>query len=105
MRSAVLAVMPLFAALLAVPAWKSVWGLAIRIAVEAGALPRCEIHEVLMEGGKDLVEAYKLGNARYTDGKLSEFFGDRMEMTDAIQSAVQEHAADECYACAKNAAE
>jgi hypothetical protein len=63
------------------------------------------MHEILMEGTKDIEDAYRPGNARFTAGELSSVFEHRREMTDAIKKAVQENNSDECYACAKNAAE
>ena len=81
------------------------YGVAIGIALKGGVLRQCEMHEILMEGGKDIENAYRLGNARFTAGELSNVFENRLEMTDAIKKAVQENNSDECYACAKNAAE
>lgn len=76
---------------------------AIDIALEAGVLKQCEFHEgSIYEGGQDIENAYKLGNHRMSRGELEGVFKSRREMTDAIKEVVDENAAEECYACAKN---
>ena len=75
---------------------------AIEIAVEAGALKRCEFHEdTLLDGGGDVEAAYRLGNSKFTAGEFKEFFETRREMTDTIKSVVDDNSADECYSCRK----
>ncbi len=75
---------------------------ALEITIEAGVLETCEFHEdVVFEGRNDIEEAYRLGNKKYTDNKLSGVFASRREMTDFIKSVVEEHLAEECYCCAK----
>ncbi len=81
------------------------FGIATGIAIEAKALRLCEIHEIAYDAGGDIEAAYRLGNYQFTNGQLSEIFDSRREMTDFIKRAIQEHAADECGMCAKNAAE
>ena len=69
------------------------------IAVEAGALERCEFHDFVYDTWGDPVEAYKLGNRKFTAGEVA-VFADRREMTDYIQDAITQ-SADECGYCAK----
>jgi len=77
-------------------------GTAIRIAVQAGVLTRCEHHsDCVFEGGHDVTDAYKLGNYQLKAGMLGGTFGSPREMTDCIKSAVSEHFGDECPRCAK----
>jgi hypothetical protein len=76
---------------------------AIRIAIQAGVLKRCEIHsDCVFGGGSDSQGAYKLGNSKFTAGELEGIFDERTEMTDCIKKAIEEHhAIDECPRCAK----
>jgi hypothetical protein len=76
---------------------------AIRIAIQAGALKRCDNHaDCVFEGGSDPQGAYKLGNAKFTAGELKNIFDERTEMTDCIKKAIEEHhLIDECPRCAK----
>ena len=74
---------------------------AEQIALDAGVLSRCEFHgEVYDPLGDDIESAYRLGNYRFSAGKLHGVFRDRREMTDTIKSVV-EQSAMECYTCAK----
>jgi hypothetical protein len=73
---------------------------AEEIAVQAGVLEKCELHEEVYDPlGGDLEAAYKLGNYKFSRGEVSSF-DDRREMTDAIKDVV-EQAAMECHTCAK----
>jgi hypothetical protein len=45
-------------------------GAALRIALDAGVLSQCEIHEYVIAGGGDVQSAYMLGNARFSAGEL-----------------------------------
>lgn len=76
---------------------------AIRIAIEAGVLQRCEMHEdCVFSGGSDVVGAYKLGNYKFKKDEFKGIFDTPVEMTDEIKKVVQEHEAiDECPRCAK----
>ncbi len=75
---------------------------ALGIAVQAGVIVTCELHEdVYLEGNEDIESAYKLGNALFSAGELDGVFESRREMTDLIQEAVSDNSADECYSCAK----
>ena len=65
---------------------------AISIAIQAGALKRCEYHsDCVFDGGSDPQGAYKLGNAKFTSGELKGTFDERTEMTDCIKKAIEEH--------------
>lgn len=76
---------------------------AIRIAIEAGVLQRCENHsDCVFSGGSDIVGAYKLGNYKFKKDEFKDIFDAPVEMTDAIKKVVQQHEAlDECPRCAK----
>ena len=74
---------------------------AIDIAVESNVLEQCEFHDdTVFEGSKDITEAYKLGNAKFSRGDLDGDFDDRTQMTDLIKEVVEENCADECPSCA-----
>lgn len=73
---------------------------AIGIAIQAGVLKCCEFHDEVFVGSKDVVEAYKRGNARFEKDSLGEAFDTRREMTDYIKEVVED-AAEECWCCAK----
>ena len=65
--------------------------IALGIAVEAGVLKECQYHsDTIFEGPEDITEAYKLGNSRYSKGKVSNEFKDRKEMTDIIKEVVED---------------
>ncbi len=75
---------------------------ALQIALEAGVLATCELHEdCFLEGNEDIEGAYKLGNLKITNGELQGAFSSRREMTDTIKEVVEEHSAGECPSCAK----
>jgi len=78
-------------------------GVAISIAIQAGVLRVCEYHEdCIFDGGHDREGAYKLGNAKFTAGELTEVFETRKEMTDSIKDAIEDnYGPDECPRCAK----
>lgn len=65
------------------------------ILVEAGSLKECEVHGYIFEGGREVEEAYCLGNARFPIGRV---FSTRREMTDAIKNAYDDAPAD-CIGC------
>jgi hypothetical protein len=78
--------------------------MAVEIAIEVGVLKRCKIHEdVILEGGADIEDAYRLGNYKFTNGELEDAFRDRREMTDTIKEMVEMrgYGADECALCMK----
>lgn len=63
---------------------------ATEIAIDSGAIERCEVHDdILLKGNVEIEAAYKLGNARYSAGDMDGVFSSRREMTDYIQSAVE----------------
>ena len=74
---------------------------AIGIALECGVLKICEFHDTIYEGSCDFEAAYKLGNAKFTAGKLEGVFEARREMTDIIKEVIEDHSAEECPSCAK----
>lgn len=76
---------------------------AIGIALQAGALKQCEIHEDCIFGGeKDAENAYRLGNSKFTAGELKGIFDERREMTDTIKKMIEEHSLIEgCPRCEK----
>ena len=68
------------------------------IARRAGILTACEDHDEVFRSEKDVVEACKLGNARFDEGSLGDVFASRKEMTDYVK----EEAGDaniECSVC------
>lgn len=78
-------------------------GIVLQIALEAGVLEQCEIHEdCIFEGGENVEAAYKIGNFKISKGEYRDVFENRREMTDLILTVVQEHCAEECYSCTKN---
>jgi hypothetical protein len=79
----------------------SQWMAALDVAVEAGVLQVCEHHtDGIFRGGRDVQNAYKLANARYTVGEM-DMFSSRPEMTDAIKEVVSDHSMDKCSWCAQ----
>lgn len=75
---------------------------AIGIALAAKALRRCEYHDdIILDCGGDIQGAYKLGNARFSAGKLKGIFESPRQMTDAIKAAVEEHGLEDCPLCEK----
>jgi len=76
---------------------------AIRIAIEAGVLQRCENHaDFVFSGGSDIVGAYKLGQHKFKKDELRGIFDTPVEMTDSIKKVVEEHHAnDTCPRCEK----
>jgi hypothetical protein len=75
-------------------------GVAIGIALEARVLRSCEYHDCLFEGPNDIVDAYKLGNSKFTAGTLEGHFQSRREMTDCIKEVVEDNCNDICPRCA-----
>lgn len=75
-------------------------GLALHIAVEAGALEVCDIHDEPFEGSSPVEDAYRLANSRWSD--YQESFETRREMTDFIKDVVDDHPADSCPMCARH---
>jgi hypothetical protein len=74
-------------------------GKAVALTLKARVLKRCEYHEGVFEGDEEIVEAYKLGNARFEKDSLGKIFDSRREMTDYIKEGVED-AAIECQQCA-----
>lgn len=77
--------------------------MAQEVAVEAGALSRCELHDdvLLAENDPDANKhAYALGTNLWKKGGL----GKREEFMETVKRVIEE-GGDECYSCAKNAAD
>jgi hypothetical protein len=70
---------------------------AIKIALDAGALRRCEFDCVIE--GSDIEGAYRLGNRRFSAGLLAGAFESRRDMTDFIKEVVEDSVV-ECPVCA-----
>jgi hypothetical protein len=63
---------------------------ATEIAIDSGTIRSCEVHDdILLEGDVNVEAAYKLGNVRFSAGKMDGIFSSRREMTDYIQSVVE----------------
>jgi len=74
---------------------------ALAICVKAGTLASCRFHEdiAFMDSG-DPQDAYKLGNHLYSNESwVSDAFESRREMTDYIQSVVDEGWDFQCNRC------
>lgn len=79
--------------------------IAVGNAIQAKVLKYCKFHDYVYDPDTlDITPAYKLANYKFTRGELKETFDDRTEMAAVIKSVVED-AADECYYCAKHAAE
>lgn len=77
--------------------------IALQIAIEAGVLKPCEYHnDIVISGNENIQSAYKLGNHKFSLGAIESAFETRREMTDTIQSVIDEYSAEECGACAKH---
>lgn len=76
---------------------------SLAIAIEAGVLGVCMIHEDTVIGGSGEVEdAYKLGNTKFTAGEIEGIFESRKEMTDYIKLMCEENADGECNQCTRD---
>jgi hypothetical protein len=75
---------------------------AVGIAIEAGVLQVCPIHDDgIFTGTKDIEDAYKLGSARFKagDADLKGLFSNQKELTDCIQEVVINWEGDTCGSC------
>ena len=69
------------------------------IAIEAGVIDECEFHDGSYSlGGEEIVEAFRLGSARFKSGEL-DGFESQQELTDTIKSVVGEIHLDSCAEC------
>jgi hypothetical protein len=68
------------------------WRGATKIAVDAGVLTRCPIHEDVVYDplNGDNTPAYKLGNYRYLRVELEGLFLSRTDMTDTIDAVIKD---------------
>ena len=79
--------------------------MALGILCDAQALEECEHHEAIyFDGGTEVQEAYKLANARISNGELELPDGvSRRDFTDVMKEVYIENSGrDDCYACEKN---
>ena len=75
---------------------------ARRIAIAAGVLEVCEIHDdIILNTFSDNGRAYQLGNAEFNAGKLEAVFATHGELNEAIKSAIDDAAVDGCSRCHK----
>lgn len=75
---------------------------ATQIALEAGALKTCDVHEDwIYEGDQEIESAYRLGNSKYSAGKLEGVFKNPKEMTDYIKDVVENYPSEICPSCSK----
>jgi len=77
---------------------------AASIALEAGVLKICEIHEEIYTNYGDEEEAYIRGEELFNKRELQGLFSDLEELKDAIKHVI-ENSGMECGRCAKYAAE
>ncbi len=76
---------------------------ALGIALEAGVLQSCAIHEDTIIGGSgEVEEAYDLGDDKFADGSLKDVFDSPDEMKEYIKAVVEENADGECGQCSKD---
>src|SRR5713101_4665392 len=72
---------------------------ALDIAIDAGALTRCDFDHDAIGGTGDRVAAYKHGNVLISqrDRSVALFGGDRRAMTDAVKKVMDEFEDADCY--------
>lgn len=76
--------------------------IATEIALQAGVLIKCDIHDAAYRGLKDPVNAYKLGNFKYTnEDPMISIFDSRNDLTKYLQEILEEPLLDQCPYCAK----
>lgn len=73
---------------------------AISLLMQVGALTTCPVHHEIIDGGKDIEGAYKLGMSKWAKKQHPEFENAR-EFTDYIKDIYEEYADLECGLCAK----
>ncbi|MEO1016315.1 MAG: hypothetical protein AAFY56_01290 [Pseudomonadota bacterium] len=76
--------------------------IALEIAMTAGALATCELHDCAINRDDDPTPAYKLGNAliSQSDPLVANFYGNRRELSDYIKEVIED-TNDECVRCAE----
>lgn len=80
--------------------WKR--DVATNIAIEAGALERCDnCDSTVFQGSGDAEEACDLGSTKFENGELDGIFESEDEMLNAIRETVEsgDHAAERCFDC------
>jgi hypothetical protein len=72
---------------------------ALKLALQAGALRKCEFHGDFFAGAEDVQWAYRLANSKFSKGELRDAFDTPREMTDTIKGVVDFYPAEECPRC------
>ncbi len=72
---------------------------ALEIALDAGVLDRCVMHDAVFEGDGDLQHAFDLGGARLATGALGQNFDGRDDLNEFIAEVVADHRGEECARC------
>jgi len=76
---------------------------AIKIAVDAGVLVRCETHaDGVFAGSVAVTEAYTLANEQYSKNELGGVFLLRREMLELLEEVVPGYRTEECPYCTNN---
>ncbi len=70
----------------------------VDIAVEGGAVARCDYHGVVYDHGGDPAGAYRIANSRFTKGTLLNDYDSWSELADMIKGVIED-AAIECPHC------
>lgn len=72
---------------------------ALEIALDAGVLERCMIHDVVFEGVGDIQHAFDLGATRLSTGALGQHFDSQDDLNEFIAEVVADHRSEECRSC------
>jgi hypothetical protein len=74
---------------------------AYKIAIDAGVLRNCAVHDCYYRGKAAIQKAYKLGESLWFTGALPNVYESPVEMKDCIKRVVAGWEANECSGCAK----
>lgn len=74
---------------------------AASIAWRADVLAAREDHDVMIEGGEQILAAFELDKAEHSEGEYHNVFDSQDEMTECLRLAAAFHGADECGLCVK----
>jgi len=68
--------------------------IALVIAIKAGVLRECEVHQYTIRGSMDYERAYRLANKLITlkDPLVEQCYGDRRRLTDALKKVINYNA-------------
>jgi hypothetical protein len=72
-----------------------------KITVDTGVLKKCKNHDFLYRGEAEIQDAYKLGNALWSDITIAETFESLEEIKKLIRIVVEGHPENQCSLCAK----